>query len=50
LGHEANAERPLSVQSTDLRGDTGQRARRAERCPWAATSEQAAEALEATAW
>ena len=35
MGHEdafpaAKAERPLSVQSTDLRGDAGQRARRAE--------------------
>jgi hypothetical protein len=26
----AKAERPLSVQSTDLRGDVGQRARRAD--------------------
>jgi hypothetical protein len=26
----AKAERPLSVQSTDLRGDAGQRARRAD--------------------
>jgi hypothetical protein len=34
MGHEdafprAKAERPLSVQSRDLRGDAGQRARRA---------------------
>jgi hypothetical protein len=30
----AKAQRPLSVQSTNLRGDAGQRARRAVRSSW----------------